>query len=118
MIGMFLPSFFTGEVVRAIGKMHTMLLIFMLLLTGACIFYNDHSKVSFTCGIAVVGIGWNFSFVPATALLTTLYRPNERSRVLTANDFVVIGVLACLMASAGSIYVRLQNNLILNMMPE
>jgi hypothetical protein len=55
----------------------------------------------FVDGIAgLLGIGWNFLFLSGTNLLPSGYRPEERFRVQSANDFVVFSAQA--MASLGS----------------
>ena len=42
----------------------------------------------------LLGIGWNFGFIGATALVTDCYRPEERAKVQAANDFLVFGAIA------------------------
>lgn len=129
MIGMFLPSLITGDVVASLGKVMTMLLGSLILLAGnnthivveqtnlksyfpiimicagALLFYTGDSKATYMSAIAIVGLGWNFSFIPSTALLTTLYKPSEKSGVQAVNDLCVIGMLAACLASAGTIFV-------------
>ena len=50
--------------------------------------------------LVLLGIGWNFLFLSGTNLLPRSYRPEERFRVQSANDFVVFSVQA--LASLGS----------------
>jgi MFS family permease len=50
--------------------------------------------------LVLLGIGWNFLFLSGTNLLPRGYRPEERFRVQSANDFVVFSVQA--LASLGS----------------
>jgi sugar/nucleoside kinase (ribokinase family) len=45
--------------------------------------------------LVLLGIGWNFMFVGATALLSTAHRPEERVRAQAANDVLVFGTVAC-----------------------
>ena len=58
--------------------------------------------VSFLSALILLGVGWNFLYVGATALLTETYRPAERGRAQAANDLVIyaIGLLASLGAGA------------------
>lgn len=102
MLGMFLPSIFTGEIVKLFGKVLTMLIGFCILLLGAGLYLIGTNFAAFLGAITIVGVGWNLSFVPATALFTTLYRPEEKAKTQAFNDVVVIGVLAILMATAGA----------------
>ena len=48
----------------------------------------------------LLGVGWNFGFIGATAMLTDCYRPPERAKVQALNDFLVFGTVA--VASFGS----------------
>lgn len=104
MVGMFVPSLVTGDVMKVLGKVNTMLLGYCLLLLGACLFYIGTSFIDYAFSIMMVGIGWNWSFVPATALFTTLFHPSEKTKILALNDFIVIGVFAIALASVGSVF--------------
>ena len=44
--------------------------------------------------LILLGVGWNFGFIGATAMLTDTYRDSERGRVEGFNDFVVFGTVA------------------------
>src|SRR3712207_8891457 len=44
--------------------------------------------------LILLGIGWNFGFIGATALVTDCYRPEERAKVQAANDFLIFGSVA------------------------
>ena len=50
--------------------------------------------------LILLGVGWNFGFIGATAMLTDCYRPPERAKVQALNDFLVFGTVA--VASFGS----------------
>jgi len=97
MLGMFIPSLFSGQVIKKHGTDKSIFGGFLILLLGACVFFTSRELASYIVGLTVVGVGWNFSFVGATTLLTTLYRPCEKTEVQAYNDLVVVGVLALLM---------------------
>jgi MFS family permease len=42
----------------------------------------------------LLGVGWNFAFIGATALVTETHRPEERNRVQSFNDFLIFGSMA------------------------
>lgn len=44
--------------------------------------------------LILLGIGWNFGFVGASALALECHRPEERTRVQSFNDFIVFGMVA------------------------
>jgi len=43
--------------------------------------------------MVLLGIGWNFGFVGASAMVLECHRPEERTRVQAMNDFVVFGAM-------------------------
>ena len=47
--------------------------------------------------MALLGVGWNFMFVSATAMLSAAHDPAERVRAQAANDLIVFGTVACLL---------------------
>src|SRR5690606_9347891 len=44
--------------------------------------------------LTLLGIGWNFGFVGASALVLECHRPEEKTRVQSFNDFIVFGTMA------------------------
>lgn len=43
--------------------------------------------------LILLGLGWNFSFLGASALVLECHRPEEKTRVQSLNDFVVFGMV-------------------------
>lgn len=41
----------------------------------------------------MLGIGWNFGFAGASAMILDTHRPEERGRVQAINDFIVFGTV-------------------------
>jgi MFS family permease len=52
----------------------------------------------------LLGIGWNFMFVGATALLTASHTPTERTKAQAANDVIVFGSVAMTSLASGAIH--------------
>ena len=44
--------------------------------------------------LILLGLGWNFGFVGASAMVLECHRPEERTRVQSLNDFIVFGTMA------------------------
>jgi MFS family permease len=44
--------------------------------------------------LILLGVGWNFGFIGASAMVLECHRPEERTRVQSLNDFVVFGTMA------------------------
>jgi MFS family permease len=51
----------------------------------------------------VLGVGWNFSFIGASALVLETHRPQERNKVQAFNDFLVFGMMAVGSFSSGQL---------------
>jgi MFS family permease len=105
-LGMFAPSFFTGALVQRFGAMQVMLAGFVLLTGHVIIAVSGVQFLHFLSALVLLGAGWNFSYIGATALLTLTYRPEEQAKVQAANDFTVFTVVAIASLSAGWLYDR------------
>lgn len=93
-IGMFAPSFFTGALIKRFGTLEVMLAGAALLLAGIGFALSGISTWHFWAALLLIGIGWNFSFIGGTTLLTECYTPSERNKTQAANDFLVFGTMA------------------------
>ena len=93
-IAMFLPSFFTGHLIGRFGVLR--IIAVGALLQAACALVNlsGIQFAHFFIANVLVGIGWNFTFVGGTTLLTTTYRPIERAKVQASHDFLVYATTA------------------------
>jgi MFS family permease len=92
-LGMFAPSFVTGQLINRFGTLNVMACGSALL--ALCIVVNlaGDSVPHFWAALLLLGLGWNFLFVGATTLLTESYRPAEKAKVQGANDFLVYGTV-------------------------
>lgn len=101
-LGMFLPSFFTGSLIARYGVLNVMLAGVALLAGHILMTLTGTGFYSFAAALVLLGIGWNFLFVGGTTLLTEAYRPSERGRAQAANDMAVyvVGLAASLSAGA------------------
>ncbi|TAJ89960.1 MFS transporter [Reyranella sp.] len=100
-MGMFLPSFFTGHLIARFGVFNMMIAGIVLLVAGVAVALMGVTEWHFRGALSLNGVGWNFLFVGATTLLTTTYRQAERGKAQAFNDFMVFGVttVSSLMAS-------------------
>ncbi len=57
----------------------------------------------FWTALVLLGVGWNFAFVGATAHGDACHRPNERNKVQAVNDFLVFGSMAIGSFSSGDL---------------
>jgi predicted MFS family arabinose efflux permease len=100
-LGMFVPSFFTGNLINRFGVTNIMAVGIVLMLAGVAAALQGTTEWNFRIALTVNGIGWNFLFVGATTLVTTCYRPNERGKAQALNDLLVFSTTATSSFMAG-----------------
>src|SRR6188508_156718 len=100
-MGMFVPAFFTGNLIARFGVFNMMMVGIALLVLGVVVALTGVTEWHFRIALGLNGVGWDFMFVGATTLLTTTYRQAERGKAQAFNDFMVFGTTATasLMAS-------------------
>lgn len=100
-IGMFAPSFFTGDLIKRFGAINIILVGAALNIAAVGAHLGGIDFSNFVIGLLAVGVGWNFMFIGATSLLTETYRPEERAKVQGFNDFLIFGTVALAALSSG-----------------
>jgi Major Facilitator Superfamily len=106
-MGMFIPSFFTGNLIGRFGVLNVMVWGAGILLAGVSVALMGTEAWNFRIALTLNGVGWNFLFVGATTLVTTCYRPSERGKAQALNDFLVFGTTATASFLAGFLQQRL-----------
>jgi len=93
-VAMYGPSFFTGSLIARFGAQR--IVAMGLLLTGGAALagLSGLTVAHFSAGLILLGLGWNFGFVGASALVLETHRPEERNKVQSFNDFLVFGTMA------------------------
>lgn len=88
-LGMFVPSFFTGRLVQRFGALKVMAA--GLLLNIGCVAFalSGQDVMHFVGALLVLGVGWNFLFIGGSTLATTAWRPEEKTQAQAALDFCV-----------------------------
>ncbi|MBN9310649.1 MFS transporter [Devosia sp.] len=100
-VAMFAPSFITGAVIARLGAPITAALGLLAILAAAGVNLNGISTLHFDIALILLGVGWNFGFIAATAMLASAYRPEEAARVQGLNEQVVFGVMAIASIASG-----------------
>lgn len=106
-MGMFVPAFFTGNLITRYGTTPVMLGGIALLGFGVVAALAGLDSWNFRIALTLNGVGWNFLFVGATTLVTTCYRPSERGKTQAMNDFLVFGTTATSAFLAGFLQERM-----------
>jgi MFS family permease len=103
-LGMFVPSFFSGGLIKRFGVLEIMLAGTVLLLACIAINATGVTELHFQAALLFLGVGWNFLYVGASVLLTEVARPAERNKVQAANDFLVFGLVSLSAYTSGAMH--------------
>ncbi|USH04692.1 MFS transporter [Grimontia kaedaensis] len=106
-LGMFVPSFFTGSIIGKIGARMTILLGSLFFVGCILVNLNGVSEWHFRIALVLLGVGWNFMFIGATSQLTQTYLPQDKPRAQAINEFAVFGSVTLTALMAGNLEVNL-----------
>ena len=102
-LGMFVPGFFTGHLIKRFGVLPVMATGAALNFTCVAIALSGVDLMQFLAALLLLGVGWNFLFTGATTLLTTTYRPEEKNRAQGAMDTCVFATMAVTSFASGAL---------------
>lgn len=92
-LAMFAPSFFTGILIQKFGLKTIAITGILLLLLSSLVNILGHSYTTLSLSLLILGLGWNFTYVGGSALLTeTLEGKPQSLEVQGLND---LGVSIC-----------------------
>ena len=102
-LGMYVPSFFTGRLVQRFGVLPVMTV--GLLLNLGCVAFALHGNdvMHFLGALLALGVGWNFLYIGGSTLATTSYAPEEKTRAQAALDFCVYATMTLTSFSSGAL---------------
>ncbi|WP_414898107.1 MFS transporter [Rhodovulum sp. YEN HP10] len=101
-LAMYVPSFFTGHLIARFGARPIMALGLAILAGAGAVALTGVEIERFFAALVLLGIGWNFGFIGATAMLSSAHGPEERGAVQGMNDILVFGgVTLASLASGG-----------------
>ncbi|PLK44003.1 MFS transporter [Emticicia sp. TH156] len=103
-LGMFLPSFFTGMLIQKFGVYRIIISGLAILSLYIVIALMGTGFVHFVSALFIVGLGWNFLFIGGSSLLTKVYRPEEKEKTQAFHDFTVFAVISIASFFAGSLF--------------
>jgi len=102
-LAMFVPSFFTGHLIKAWGVERVIAIGMVLLFAAGVVGILDIKFGNFAVSLILLGLGWNFGFIGGTTMLTTTYAPAERGKVQAANDFGISALMVVASFSSGKV---------------
>lgn len=105
-IGMFLPGLFTGSLIARFGMNQVMLAGCALMIACPVIALQGVTLNHFVIALAVLGIGWNFLFTGATAMITSakiLPEAADRRAIQGLNEFCIFATMITSSFSSGAL---------------
>ncbi|OBQ80534.1 MULTISPECIES: MFS transporter [unclassified Mesorhizobium] len=103
-MAMFGPSFFTGSLIHRFGAERIVAIGLVLLIACAVVALSGLALWQFWTALILLGLGWNFGFIGATAMVAASYHPSEKGKVQGFHDFVLFGSVAFASLMSGAVY--------------
>ena len=103
-MAMFGPSFFTGALISRFGKETIVATGLVLLISCAVVALSGIQLWQFWTALILLGLGWNFAFIGATAMVAGTYRNSEKGKVQGLHDFILFGSVAFGSLMSGAVY--------------
>jgi len=103
-LAMFLPSFFTGNLITRFGVLRIMGIGVLMLFASVAASLNGDSVAHFVAALVLLGLGWNFLFIGGTTLVTESYTPSEKAKTQGLNDLMIFGTVALTAGISGVVH--------------
>ena len=103
-MAMFGPSFFTGRLITRFGVETIVAAGLLLLIACAVVALSGIQLWQFWTALILLGLGWNFGFIGATAIVAESYRPSEKAKVQGFHDLILFSTTAFASLMAGATY--------------
>lgn len=100
-LGMYIPSFFSGQLVRKMTAPYLILLGILVMGLESFAALQGTDFLPFALALILLGIGWNFMYVGGTNLLVEQYHPSEKNTIQAVNDTIVYSFAILSTYSAG-----------------
>jgi MFS family permease len=104
-LAMYGPSFVTGWFIARITAPRVVAAGLAITACAALAGLSGMNVWHFWGSLVLLGLGWNFGFVGASAMVLDCYRPEERTRVQSMNDFAVFGSMVVGSFLSGSLLI-------------
>ncbi|NGO64525.1 MFS transporter [Rhizobium daejeonense] len=103
-IAMFAPSFFTGMLISRFGTEKVVAAGLLILMACAIVAHMGVELWNFWGALVLLGVGWNFGFIGATAIVASSYRPHEADKVQGFHDIILFSTVALSSFSSGKVF--------------
>lgn len=102
-LGMFVPGFFTGHLIRRFGELPIMMIGALLNFACVAVALSGVDLMQFLTALFLLGVGWNFLYVGGTTLFTAAYKPEEKIRAQGTMDLCVFSTMAVSSFASGAL---------------
>jgi MFS family permease len=102
-LGMFVPGFFTGHLIKRFGALPVMAVGAVLNVLCVVVALSGIDLMQFLIALFVLGVGWNFLYVGGSTLVTQAYKPEEKNKAQAAMDFCVFSTMAVTSFASGAL---------------
>ncbi|WP_018239337.1 MFS transporter [Ensifer sp. BR816] len=102
-LAMFAPSFATGWLISRFGAERIVACGLLLLMVCAAVAHLGVALWNFWGALVLLGLGWNFGFIGATAIVAQSYRPHEADKVQGFHDVVLFSTVAVSSFASGKV---------------
>lgn len=101
LLGMYLPSFFTGHLIHKYGikKIYYLGIIFFII--SSFFVYYGNSFIDFIISLIAVGIGWNFIYISSSTLLVTSFNKEAKTLIQGINEVCIFSTVSIASCVAG-----------------
>ncbi|MEK6511841.1 MFS transporter [Myroides odoratimimus] len=103
LLAMFVPSFFTGVLIKKYGVHNIILLGIIIFFVHLAFVLTGSDFMHFISGLIFLGVGWNFMYIGGSTLLTQVYHIEEKEKTQAFHDFLVFAVMSTSSFSAGAL---------------
>jgi len=100
-VAMFAPSFFTGSLIKRFGVLPVMMAGVLVLLACIGVGLSGQLVTHFWWALVLLGLGWNFTYIGGTTLLTEAYTAAEKAKAQGTNEIIVFTLQALSAFSSG-----------------
>ncbi len=102
-LGMFLPSFFSGRLIDRFGTATIGIAGAAMLVVSMAVAAAGIDFMNFSVALILLGTGWNFMYVAGTTMITAAHRPEERGRVQGAAELSIAIIAAIASFASGGL---------------
>jgi len=100
-LGMFVPSLFTGHLINRFGFTRITLTGTLLLSLSVIVNLNGTLLGHYWLALGLLGVGWNFLFIGGTTKLVEAYNDDEKAKTQAINDFILFSAVTAASLTAG-----------------